>query len=185
MADTVGLLLAAGAGRRYGSPKILVDDWLERAVGALAGGGCDTVAVVTGAARPPLPDGVLEVHCPDWHRGMGASLRAGLRAVRALRPRRVVVHVVDAPDVSAAVVARVLAVPGDLAVRATFGARPGHPVVLPSAVLDGVAALLAGDAHDLELGARPWFAAHPHRLVDCADLATGLDIDRRQPCVTS
>ena len=38
-----GILLAAGAGRRYGKPKVLVEGWLEAAVGALRGGGCDDV----------------------------------------------------------------------------------------------------------------------------------------------
>ena len=49
-----GLLLAAGAGRRFGGPKALVQDgqgpWLHRAVRALLDGGCVDVLVVTGAA---------------------------------------------------------------------------------------------------------------------------------------
>ena len=46
--DSVGLLLAAGAGRRMGPPKAIVDTWLVDAVNTLREGGCPRV---TGGAR--------------------------------------------------------------------------------------------------------------------------------------
>ncbi|MGB6276881.1 MAG: NTP transferase domain-containing protein, partial [Rhodococcus sp. (in: high G+C Gram-positive bacteria)] len=51
----VGVVLAAGAGTRYGSPKVLAHDglWLKTAVQALRNGGCDRVVVVLGAADAP------------------------------------------------------------------------------------------------------------------------------------
>jgi CTP:molybdopterin cytidylyltransferase MocA len=85
----VGILLAAGAGRRMGRPKALVvgDDgepWLVRGVRVLREGGCADVVVVLGAeaarARALLagdPD-VVVVEAADWHEGIGASLRAAL-----------------------------------------------------------------------------------------------------------
>ncbi len=52
-AQVVGIVLAAGAGRRMGQPKALVADerggWLVRAVEALRSGGCWPVIVVLGA----------------------------------------------------------------------------------------------------------------------------------------
>ncbi|HRD14869.1 MAG TPA: NTP transferase domain-containing protein, partial [Mycobacterium sp.] len=47
-----GVLLAAGAGTRFGMPKVLAErgSWLRAAVAALSGGGCDDVVVVLGAA---------------------------------------------------------------------------------------------------------------------------------------
>ncbi|TRW46568.1 nucleotidyltransferase family protein [Georgenia yuyongxinii] len=169
--DTVGLVLAAGAGRRYGMPKILVPGWLERAVQALHDGGCPAVRVVTGAAEPDLPAGVEGIHCAAWRRGIGASLRTGLAAVGP-DAGRVVVHVVDCPDVGADVVARVLTAAGDRLARAVFDGRPGHPVVLPQAHLAPLLASLT-DAD----GAGPYLRAHEHLAVECADLATGQDID--------
>ena len=44
-----GLLLAAGAGRRFGMPKALVPGAIERAVDVLFSGGCASVAVALGA----------------------------------------------------------------------------------------------------------------------------------------
>ena len=50
--STAGVLLAAGAGTRFGMPKVLAyqGEWLRIAVRALADGGCDDIVVVLGAA---------------------------------------------------------------------------------------------------------------------------------------
>ncbi len=55
MAEGVaGVVLAAGAGRRFGMPKALVEHrgelFVERAARVLAEGGCAPVVVVLGAA---------------------------------------------------------------------------------------------------------------------------------------
>src|SRR5688500_1712269 len=81
--QVAGLLLAAGAGRRMGRPKALVEDWLVRAVTTLREGGCARVLVVLGAsadeARLLLQgEDVDVVVAEDWVEGMGASLSAGL-----------------------------------------------------------------------------------------------------------
>ena len=178
---TTGLLLAAGAGRRMGTPKALVHDldgtsWLRRCVQALVGGGCEQVCVVLGAAADealPLLDGVSAqvVVAEDWADGMGVSLRAGLAAVG--RRDAVLVSLVDLPDVGPDVVARVLAADAALA-RAAYGGRPGHPVLLGASHLDPLMSTLHGD-----VGARAYLEAHDVTLVECGDLATGLDVDSR------
>jgi len=185
-----GVLLAAGAGRRYGMPKALVGEgeWLRRAVGALVEGGCDPAVVVLGAAAdrvaPLVPAGARVVVAPDWDEGMGASLRAGLAALGGDVGRDVdaaLMHLVDLPDVGAGVIRRMLAraasgvaVPVVVA-RAQFGGRPGHPVLLGRDHWDAVAAAASGDR-----GARDWLAGRSDLvLVDCTDLATGADVDRR------
>ncbi|WP_067815644.1 nucleotidyltransferase family protein [Nocardia inohanensis] len=100
-----GIVLAAGAGTRYGMPKVLAEDgaWVESAVRALRDGGCGRVFVVLGATGPAqpaeagseprwvvsrnpriaLPDGVIPVWAADWATGLSASMRAGLAAVAA------------------------------------------------------------------------------------------------------
>jgi CTP:molybdopterin cytidylyltransferase MocA len=173
---THGVLLAAGAGSRMGRPKVLVEDWLERGVRALREGGCERVLVVLGAeadrARELLAHlDVDVVVAEDWEQGMGASLRAGLAALPG-HAEAAVVTLVDLPDVGAEVVRRVLEAEGDLR-RASYDGRPGHPVHLPRAHWDGVAASAEGDR-----GARDYLATHEVTLVECGDLATGEDVDR-------
>ena len=171
----VGVLLAAGAGRRYGKPKVLVEGWLTAAVRALRDGGCDHVVVVLGAAAVPVPAGVTTVTAPDWQRGLSASVRAGLTHI-ADTADYAVLHVVDTPDVGAAVIARVveraLASRSGLA-RAVFSARPGHPVVIARRHFTGVIETLSGDQ-----GAGPYLRASDDvDNVDCSDLAGGRDHD--------
>jgi CTP:molybdopterin cytidylyltransferase MocA len=184
-----GLLLAAGAGRRFGGPKALAADpdgtgWLGRAVHVLRDGGCAEVTVVLGAgaeeARPLLPAGpwLHVVVAGDWAEGMGASLRAGLDALagRADPPDAALVHLVDLPDVGAAVVARVLeraTGPAALA-RASYDGVPGHPVLLGRDHWSAVTASAVADR-----GARAHLVAHPPDLVECGDLASGADRDER------
>ena len=183
MTSVVGLLLAAGEGRRFGGPKALARDddgtsWLLRAVQALRP--CSEVVVVLGAeaerAAALLPMSVSRIHADDWAEGMGASLRAGLDALAPTDHDAAVVSLVDLPDVDAAVVARLVAASrghDDLA-RASYGGVPGHPVLLGRDHWAGVVASATGDR-----GARDYLAAHDVDLVECGDLATGADVDRR------
>ena len=92
------------------------------------------------------------------------------------------VTLVDLPDVTAAVVRRLLDQPDteDVLARATYDGRPGHPVLLGRAHWAGVLESAAGDR-----GARDYLATHDVTTVECWDLATGVDVDvaaaNRQP----
>ncbi|EUA92539.1 mobA-like NTP transferase domain protein [Mycobacterium ulcerans str. Harvey] len=82
----------------------------------------------------------------------------------------VVLHVIDTPDVDAAVVARVvgraLGSSSGLA-RAYFGDRPGHPVVIARRHWPEILARMTGDH-----GAAAYLAARRDvENVDCLDLA--------------
>ena len=172
----VGVLLAAGEGRRYGRPKVLVEGWLDAAVGALQGGGCADVVLVLGAAEVAAPPGVTAVVAPRWRDGLSASVRAGLAAADGLRADYAVLHVVDTPDVGPDVVARVLdrarASDSGLA-RAYFDERPGHPVIIARRHWPDVIKQLTGDR-----GAGEFLRGRSDvEAVDCADLAGGQDID--------
>ena len=194
----VGLVLAAGAGTRFGAPKGLARDaagtpWLVRAVQALSRGGCDRVLVAVGARGDEVaglvPAGAEVVHVADWAAGLSATLRAGLVAangaavggvtapgVTAGGVAAVVVLPVDVPDAPAAAVRRVIEAAGtDVAgalVQASYAGAPGHPVLLGGRHLDEIVQQVAGDD-----GARAYLRAHAVTRVDCGDLWSGADID--------
>ncbi|MGY4856547.1 nucleotidyltransferase family protein [Cryobacterium sp. AP23] len=198
-----GLVLAAGAGTRYGGPKALVVDaagepWLVRAALALEGGGCDPVLVVLGAGgaeaeillracldRFERPDRLTVVHAENWADGLSASLDAGLATLQDNTvsdggpvtdgdPVTAVALVpVDVPDLNAATVRRL----ADAATADTLRqARFGGRPGHP--VVIGRAhwsAVRAGLSGDT--GARPYLLANGVQPVDCDDLGTGRDVD--------
>lgn len=175
-----GVVLAAGAGTRFGIPKVLAGegDWLLRAVTALDRGGCDEVLVVLGAADAPVPAPARAVRAADWADGLSASLRAGLAAVSGTA-EYVTVTLVDTPDIGADVVARVLTaaqISASGLARAVFEGRPGHPVVLARRHWPALVERLRGDT-----GAGAFLRARTDVVeVECGDLATGRDIDVAQ-----
>ncbi|MEV7694507.1 NTP transferase domain-containing protein [Microbacterium sp. NPDC089189] len=177
-----GLVLAAGAGTRFGGPKALArtsegQPWSARLTQTLRAGGCGRVLVTLGAEREAaallLPDEAQPVAVEDWRVGVSASLRAGLAAARRAGAECVLVVTVDIPDVPVAAVERLAALAGpDAAAQATYGGRPGHPVILGRARWDEVAASLAADR-----GAGAYLRAHGTD-IECGDLWSGVDIDR-------
>ena len=169
-----------------GRPKALVHDvdgtsWLQRSVEVLLGGGCDGVTVVLGAEADEavrLLDGlgVDVVVAHDWAAGMSASLRSGLESLQGSDAQAAVVSLVDLPDLTAAVVRRVLSErEGDEALaRASYHGRPGHPVAIGRRHWPGVIESATGDS-----GARDYLTDHAAALVECGDLASGVDVDAR------
>jgi CTP:molybdopterin cytidylyltransferase MocA len=170
-----------------GTPKALLRDpadvpYVDRAVGVLLDGGCDRVVVVVGAAAPEVralladagwtdDEALSVVEAADWATGIGASLRAGLAA--AGDADAALVSLVDLPDVTSEVVARVLrAAAPDALARASYDGRAGHPVLLGRSHWPGVMEVARGDK-----GARDYLAARAVVDVECGDLASGRDVD--------
>ena len=183
--STAGLLLAAGAGRRLGGPKALVELdgelLVHRGVRLLADGGCDPVVVVVGAAADqvrPLCGGAQVVEATDWDTGMGASLRAGLAHLAGLpNVSACVVALVDQPLVTAEAVIRLLSTATGIdapAVVASYDGRARNPVLLQRSTWPGVSLAAVGDQ-----GARGWLHEHPELVVavDCTDVGAPADVD--------
>ena len=102
-----GLVLAAGAGTRFGGPKALALDsegtpWVARAVRMLRDAGCDDVLVMLGAsadqAVPLVPTGARIVVVDGWQAGLSATLRAGVDAASALPVDAALITPVDTPS---------------------------------------------------------------------------------------
>ncbi|MGC4866478.1 nucleotidyltransferase family protein [Micromonospora sp. DT53] len=178
---TAGLLLAAGAGRRYGRPKALVElagePLVRRAVRLLRDGGCAPVHVVLGAGADEVPDlpGAVLVRHDRWADGLGSSLLRGLASLPAAVPAAVVV-LVDQPLLSPVAVRRVRAAYADGAVVAvaTYAGRPGHPILLARQTWPLLSGYAVGDR-----GARDLLRDRPDLVVEvpCADVGSPVDVD--------
>lgn len=185
----VGIVLAAGAGTRFGMPKALAradggTPWLELACQALIDGGCAEVVVVLGAradeAVSLAPAAATPVVAAAWESGIAASLRTGLAAAEDTGADAAVVTLVDLPGLRSDAVRRVLDSVEDpeaarrALARATYGGRPGHPVLVGRSHWRPLADAARGDA-----GAGPYLRAHGAVAIDCTDLGGGDDVDHR------
>ena len=122
-------MLAAGAATRYGAPKQRV--FLPRVLDALWASDVGEVVVVTGAHEVETEARV--VHCPEWERGPGASLRCGLVAL-SHKVEAAVVVLADGPGLDPRAVDRVIAAwrdgAGDRLAASYDGVNRSHPVLL-------------------------------------------------------
>jgi len=178
----IGLVLAAGAGSRFGGPKAAAivesERLVDRAVRVLRQGGCPRVVVVLGAWIGSVADAEVIVN-PQWPDGMGSSLRSGLGhllAEQAPRPsranaRRAVITLVDLPGLTPAAVAHLCCQPEPL-LAARYGDQQGHPVLIAEQHWLALMAELKGDT-----GARHYLLRKRARLVQLDHLACGDDLD--------
>jgi nicotine blue oxidoreductase len=155
------VVLAAGASTRFGSPKqrVLLEPVLER----VRRSAVDGVIVVLGAHK--LDASAPTVHCPEWERGPGASLRCGLRALPAEAEAAAVV-LGDGPNLSPEAIDRVIATwraSEAEVVAATYGGVRLHPVLITRSAWSRIP----------DEGARTLDAV----LVSCDDLGPPGDVD--------
>ncbi len=173
---TAGLVLAAGGGTRFGSPKapVVVDGerLVDRSVRCLRDAGCNPIVVVLGAWVGEVSNAEVVVNA-NWPDGMGSSLQAGLDALQEAGDiDAVVVTLVDLPGMTSAAVRRVVEADGEIVV-ATYGTERGHPVKLARRHWAEVSAVATGDE-----GARRFLAGRRDlTFVEVADVAVGTDLD--------
>ena len=170
-----GLVLAAGAGRRFGGPKApaVIDGerLVDRAVRVLREAGCDPVVVVLGAWQGEVAHAETAVN-PDWPTGMGSSLRVGLSdLVGRVGVDRAVVTLVDLPGLTGDAVRRLMSCAAPLA-AATYQGERGHPVLVAREHWAPLIETVTGDS-----GARAYLATHEVVGVEVGDIASGDDLD--------
>jgi molybdenum cofactor cytidylyltransferase len=158
-----GVLLAAGASSRFGSPKMLAPvppegtPLLRRVLETWLGSGFDEVIVVLGkdadAIRGTIEENLLRkvngdesaatsvrfVENPRWDAGMFSSVKAGLAATAA-RSTHIAISPADLPFLSMASLRTALAAAtsldagGSSLVVPTHAGRRGHPLLIPAAL---------------------------------------------------
>jgi molybdenum cofactor cytidylyltransferase len=169
MSSTIVLVLAAGASRRLGQPKQLVD-WrgrplLEEVVEAVRSWPVDGVAVVLGAHADTILESVdfgdsLVAVNPEWEEGIASSLRVGLDAIsRDPRSERAFVAMGDQPRIPAEVPPALIEgmeVSGRPAVVPKYRYQRSNPVLVARSLWPRLMSL-EGDA-----GASRLLLSHPH-----------------------
>jgi CTP:molybdopterin cytidylyltransferase MocA len=178
------IVLAAGAGSRFGGGKLLAPyrgrPMIEGALVNLADAPVDETVVVVGADAKRLrevcePYGVRVVENPGWAEGMSTSVRAGLKALGP-EAQAAVVLLADQPLVGTGAVERLVEAfeRGAKVAVATYGGRPRNPVLFSREVWPLLEAELSGDE-----GARPFLRRHPKLLtqVPCDGVGDPADVD--------
>lgn len=171
-----GVVLAAGAGTRFGGPKAPFEyqgeRLVDRSVRILKEAGCDPIFVILGAWEGAVDDALVIVN-HGWEEGMGSSLRIALKWVNATTEAdHALITLVDLPGLTTEALVRVLEAP-DGTVVATFDGERGHPVRIPRRHFRELIDSVAGDA-----GARDFLAGRSDvTFVEVGDVASGVDLD--------
>lgn len=183
LADWSALVLAAGAGRRFGGGKMLAlldgAPVIRRTAEAVSAGGFGEVIVMAGADQAAISAALDGLSCrmiavPDWAEGMAASLRAGIAAC-APHAAGVFVFLGDMPLAPVQLCGELAA----LAAKAGYGARPivagqpAHPACFTRMAFADLAGL-SGDIGANRLLARR-AAGVAYRASD--DAGALMDID--------
>jgi CTP:molybdopterin cytidylyltransferase MocA len=175
-----GLVLAAGAGTRFGTSKQLAmldgRPLLEHAIRAMTASPVERVVVVLGSGADEIsaavdPQGATMIVCTRWDEGQSASLACGLAELADCEA--VVVSLGDQPRMATEAIRRVIGARGEGvdAARATYGGGPGHPVLLERHLF-GRMRDVTGDH-----GARNLLMSVHTVEVPCDDLGGGEDVD--------
>jgi len=182
--NIVAILLAAGAGTRFGGEKLLhpLEDGVAIAAHAarnLLAVTPDVIAVVRWGDFP-LYDMLEQEGCQvtmfqGAARGMGASLAHGVGQARTAAGW--VVALADMPRVPADIIKKIIAAleGGALVAAPVFREERGHPVGFGAALRDELLAL------DGDLGARAVVDRHSDsvKLIECDDPGILFDVDRK------
>ena len=185
LVSTAGVLLAAGAGVRFGGPQHKLLSVVggrtvaARSLRSLLDAGLDAVAVVTGAVDlGPAFDEATDEHerrsvalLPNdrWESGMASSVRCATDWGASCGLDAVVVGLADQPFVTPTAWQAVAASAAPIAV-ATYGGRRGNPVRLARDVWP----LLPYDGDE---GARPVMRRYPEIVAPVACEGRPDDID--------
>jgi molybdenum cofactor cytidylyltransferase len=174
-----GLILAAGAGTRFGDkPKQLAElegrPLLDHAIASqCAVAELERIVVVLGARAEEIMAKVdfmraEPVVCERWKDGQAASLRRGIEVLSGeAHLTKVIVTLGDQPRMTPELIARFVNEPP--ATRAVYDGRPGHPVVLGPVQLR-----LIGNLHG-DRGARDLLQGG--KTIECGHLRSARDVD--------
>jgi len=188
---TTAIVLAAGAGSRFGGGKLLARldgrPILQHVLDAIARAGIEDPVVVLGTGAAAVEAAIewraaRRVVNPDPGRGLASSLQVGWAVAQAgdPAPARVIVALGDQPGVDPTTIEALLAAPLDSA-RPVVVARHADGSRNPVRLEPEAATLVTAATGDRGLG--PLFDAHPELVRDIAAGDTNPDVDTRSDLV--
>lgn len=174
------VVLAAGEGSRFGSAKQVAEldgrPLLEHVLITLASVPMVERTVVVLGARADEIRARVDLHgaepilCASWSDGQAESLKTGLEALDDVDGALILLG--DQPGMTPAAIEAVLAhFDGTRPLRAVYDGAPGHPVVLPRALIPAALELRGNE------GARELLEASGVRRIEVGHLCEPLDID--------
>jgi CTP:molybdopterin cytidylyltransferase MocA len=176
-----GVILAAGAGTRFGGPgEKLRTVFRGRplvcwAIAPALEAELDEVIVVSGSddLQDVVPEGVTLLNNDAWELGQATSLGIALDWCQRQGHTAAVVGLGDTPGLTASAWRTVAETAGGPIVVATYGGKRGHPVRLDAAVWT----LLPTSGDE---GARSLMSRRPELVVEVACEGKAMDIDTRE-----
>ena len=150
-------------------------------------GGCSPVVIVAGAEGPRIEREVeglaaCVVHHPEWQRGIGTSIRAGLKQTLTLAPdlEALVVMVCDQPFVNAELIAALLAkyATEHMNAACAYADTVGVPALFSRSLFARLASLPD------DRGASRLLAQFPHEVATVSYPEGASDIDTIADCRT-
>jgi molybdenum cofactor cytidylyltransferase len=192
MPDAGAIILAAGGSRRFGRPKQLLtfqsESLVRRSVRVATEAGIASVAVVAGESIDAIKDEIREtsaavVENRDWQRGLGTSIRCGLRHLRASVPdlEAVVIIACDQPFVEASIIAALFAEQkrsGKPIVASSYAGTLGIPALFHRSRFEALLALPDDSGAKALIESRPDEVAEVNFEQGAIDIDTPADFER-------
>ena len=187
--ESIGLiLLAAGASKRLGKPKQLLqfqnETLLKRSVKIALDSGCHPVIVVLGANAEKLKDEIVEFDVeitenPVWENGMGTSIQIGMQSLSENHPNAsaVVLLVCDQPFVSVELLEQLIEnfrLTNAPIVASAYGDTMGVPALFSRQIFAELMLLEADN------GAKKIIYEHRQNVVKIPFEAGTIDVDTEQ-----
>ncbi len=183
------VILAAGESTRLGQPKQLLQfhgkTLLRRAVDAASQANCQPILVVVASNQAESFAAINSelnktdakvVANPNWKRGIGTSIRAGVEHLIEVAPEveGTVLLACDQPFVDSSVISRLIALrraTGKPIVASSYGGSLGVPVLFDRAYLPELVGL------DERAGAKPIILSNRGRVAEVPFPDGNIDID--------